>query len=222
MASSAGATFRWAGVGGGQHQSCDRPQLLPRGLSRALGPGFSRRGEKGHCTRLLFTVKGRCPRRPSGPRPRGSPSPRAQRTAPREPGRPSPHPHAADGHARCARAGGPGDRLACTWLCLWRPLPAWDKRTASVQFSEQTEVSTTNIRQPSALRDGDTVRRADRVLCCMCSGHRHSPTPAAGLPSAIGGARGARGARGPAGSKATCVHLNVLGKNADGGGAWGR
>lgn len=58
MASSAGATFRWAGVGGGQHQSCDRPQLLPRGLSRALGPGFSRRGEKGHCTRLAFHSKG--------------------------------------------------------------------------------------------------------------------------------------------------------------------
>lgn len=66
VASSAGATFRWAGVGGGQHQSCDRPQLLPRGLSRALGPGFSRRGEKGHCTRLAFHSKGTL--FPAGPR----------------------------------------------------------------------------------------------------------------------------------------------------------
>lgn len=127
VASSAGATFRWAGVGRGQHQSWDRPQLLPRGPSRALGPGLSCHGETGHCTRLAFHSKGTL--FPAGPRvlaheaaPRlalkgllpGSLAGRARTQ------------HAAAGDAHCVPgAGGPGDRLPCTWLCLWRPPTAW-------------------------------------------------------------------------------------------------
>lgn len=183
------------GQGGGQHQGCDGPQLLPRGLSGAPGPGSLAAERKGVARGWLFTVKGR-----SSPPALGS-SPTRQPLA------------SADGGSPCVR----GDRLPCTWLCLWRRWPHGDSRTASVRSSAQTEVSTTNVRQPGALRGGDTVLRA-------CGSQTHDLVPVTGLPNATRGRRGQapRGEQGCVRSSSRPWQQRGWWRNAAGGGgeAW--